>query len=157
MYLYSLVELDHLKPNFVHEFFKIQLIGIIHLEQFKEVLQVNVYKKCQSKSYKSWYSLTSKAFFAYMYKAWHILDSPQDFAFPFFSICSSLFFFVLAVRDFSNSGRCNQIILWKIPWHLGLFTIEALRANGNNYGTCEEGSLFGLLRTLVSMWSFFWV
>ncbi len=24
-----MVELDHLKPNFVHEFFKIQLIGII--------------------------------------------------------------------------------------------------------------------------------
>jgi hypothetical protein len=46
MCLYRLVELDHIKPNFVHEFFQIQLIGIIHLEQFKEVLSINVYKKC---------------------------------------------------------------------------------------------------------------
>jgi hypothetical protein len=40
------MELDHIKPNLVHEFFKIQSIGIIPLEQFKEVLRIEVYNKC---------------------------------------------------------------------------------------------------------------
>jgi len=38
------MELDHVKPNLVHEFFIIQLIRIIPLEQFKEVLLADVYK-----------------------------------------------------------------------------------------------------------------
>jgi hypothetical protein len=67
-YFYKSVELDHVKPNLVHENFKIQLIGIIPLEQFKEILLPKVYKKCQSKSSKTWHSLTLKAFFEYMYK-----------------------------------------------------------------------------------------
>jgi hypothetical protein len=40
------MQLDHIKPSLVHEFFKIQLLGIIPLEQSKEVLLVEVYKKC---------------------------------------------------------------------------------------------------------------
>jgi hypothetical protein len=40
------MELDHVKPNLVHENFKIQLIGIIPLEQLNEVLLIEVYKKC---------------------------------------------------------------------------------------------------------------
>jgi hypothetical protein len=40
------MELNHVKPNLVHEFFIIQSIGIIPLEQFKEVLSIEVYKKC---------------------------------------------------------------------------------------------------------------
>jgi hypothetical protein len=40
------MEPDHVKPNLVHEFFRIQSIGIIPLEQFKEVLPIEVYKKC---------------------------------------------------------------------------------------------------------------
>jgi hypothetical protein len=62
------MELDHVKPRLVHEFFKIQSIGIIPLEEFKEMLPAKVYKKCQSKSSKTWHSLNSEAFFEYMYK-----------------------------------------------------------------------------------------
>jgi hypothetical protein len=57
------MELDRIKPSLVHEFFKIQSIRIIPLEQFKEVLQAEVYKKCQFKSHKTWHFLTSKVFF----------------------------------------------------------------------------------------------
>jgi hypothetical protein len=39
------MELDHIKPSLIHEFFIIQSIGIIPLEQFKEVLLIGVYKK----------------------------------------------------------------------------------------------------------------
>jgi hypothetical protein len=89
-----------------------------------------------------------------MYKVWHVSISLQDFSFTMFSTYSSLFFFVLATRDFCNWECHNQIALWRIPWHSRPFTTEALGADGESYGVGEEGTLFGLLQTLVSMWSF---
>jgi hypothetical protein len=47
------IEFDHVKPNLVHEFFQIQGIGIIPLKRLKDVLLVDVYKKCESKSKKT--------------------------------------------------------------------------------------------------------
>jgi hypothetical protein len=47
------VEFDHVKSNLMHEFFHIQGIGIIPLKQFEEVLPIDVYKKCESKSKKT--------------------------------------------------------------------------------------------------------
>jgi hypothetical protein len=38
LYICKLVELDHIKPILVHEFFKFQLIKIIASEQLKELL-----------------------------------------------------------------------------------------------------------------------
>ncbi len=67
------VELDHVRPNLIHEFFQINSIGIIPLEKFQEVLLANVYKKCQSKSWKTRHSLTFETFFDYMYKVSQIL------------------------------------------------------------------------------------
>jgi len=90
-----------------------------------------------------------------MYKVWHILDSFQDFSFLLFSTCSSLFFFVLAVKDFYNWGHYSQIVLWKIPTCSGPLTIKALGVDGNNYGAYEKRSLFNLLQALANMWSFF--
>jgi hypothetical protein len=104
------MELDHIKPNLVHEFFIIQSIGIIPLEQFKEVLPIEVYKKSRFKSCKTWHSLTSKAFFEYMYKVSHILNFFQNFSFLMFSIGSSLFFFGFIVRNFCRWGHHNQIV-----------------------------------------------
>ncbi len=75
----------------------------------------------------------------------------------FFSYVFNLFilvFFVLIVKFFCNSGHHSQIISWRITWHLGLLRIKALGTDGGNYGTCEEGSLFKFLQTLVNMWSF---
>jgi len=62
------VDFDHVKPSLVHDFFWIKSIGKIQLEQFQNVLLVDVYKKCQNKSRKNWHSLTLDAFFEYMYK-----------------------------------------------------------------------------------------
>jgi hypothetical protein len=67
------VDFDHVKPSLVHDFFWIKSIGKIQLEQFQNVLLVDVYKKCQNKSRKNWHSLTLDAFFEYMYKVWIIL------------------------------------------------------------------------------------
>jgi len=62
------VKFDHVKPSLVHEFFCIQGIGIILLKQFKDVVPIDVYKKCESTSKKTWHSLTLKAFSNYMYR-----------------------------------------------------------------------------------------
>ncbi len=38
------VELDHVWPSFIHDFFQIKSIGIIPLEQFQEVVLADVYE-----------------------------------------------------------------------------------------------------------------
>lgn len=40
------MEFDHVRPNMVHGFFLIQYISKISLEQFQNVLLMDVYKKC---------------------------------------------------------------------------------------------------------------
>jgi len=67
------MELNHVQPSPIHEFCRIQSIGIIPLEQFQEVLPIDVYKRCQSKSCKTWHSFTFEALFDYMYKVSQIL------------------------------------------------------------------------------------
>jgi len=47
----------------MHKFFQIQGIVIIPLKQLKDVLLIDIYKKCESKLRKTWHFLTSKAFF----------------------------------------------------------------------------------------------
>jgi hypothetical protein len=47
------MEYDHVQPSLVHEFFHIQSIGNIPLKQFQIVLLVDIFKKCQNKSYKT--------------------------------------------------------------------------------------------------------
>ncbi len=71
-----------------------------------------------------------------------------------FSIGSSLFFFVLIVRNFCSWGHHNQIVSWRITQRSGQFTTKALGTDGDNYGAGEEGSLFKRLQTLANMWSF---
>jgi hypothetical protein len=60
--------MGHVKPSLVHDFFRIQSIDMIPLNQFKEVIPDEESKKCESKIKKTWYSLTQEAFFEYMYK-----------------------------------------------------------------------------------------
>ncbi len=47
-------------------FFKFR--GIMPLQQFKDVLLVDLYKKCENKLRKTWHSLTLETFFYSMYK-----------------------------------------------------------------------------------------
>jgi len=113
------------------------------------------YKKCQSKSCKTWHSLTLEVFLNICIRYEIFKTHLKNFVWPLYSTCSCLFFFVLATNDFCNWGCHGQVVLWRIPRHLRLLTIEALGANGKNHGVGEEGSLLGLLQTLTNMWSFF--
>jgi hypothetical protein len=65
---YKSMELDHVKPNFIHDFVCIWNIDKIPLKQFKDVILLKVYKKCKIKYKKTWYSLMQKVFFEYIYK-----------------------------------------------------------------------------------------
>ncbi len=68
------IKFDNVKPSLVHDFFHIQNIKMIPLVQFKDVIFLDVYKRCENKSEKMWYSLTQKSFFYYMYKVWFLAD-----------------------------------------------------------------------------------
>ncbi len=75
-----------------------------------------------------------------------------------FSFIFNLFifvFFVFTSKDFCNWGHCDQVVLWRIFRHSRPFTTEAPRANGKSYEAGYEGSLFSLLQTFTSMWSFY--
>ncbi len=41
--------MDHVKPSLVHNFFRIQSIDMIPMNQFKEVIPDEQYKKCENK------------------------------------------------------------------------------------------------------------
>ncbi len=45
----KLIEMDHVKPSLVHNFFHIQSIGMIPLNQFKEVIPNEQYKESENK------------------------------------------------------------------------------------------------------------
>jgi hypothetical protein len=95
------VELDRVWPSFMHEFFWIQSIGIIPLEQFQEVLPTYVYKRCQSKFRKTWHSLTFEAFFDYMYKV------------------SQTLFLLILLLYFTSCLLLGSI--FHMPWSLNFF------------------------------------
>jgi hypothetical protein len=65
--LCTCVKFDHVKRSLVHEFFYIQGIGIILLNQFKDVLPINVYKKCESTLKKNLAFPHIEGLFYYMY------------------------------------------------------------------------------------------
>jgi hypothetical protein len=52
------MQVDHIHPSLVHDFFEIQSIGKILLVLFKGVFPKEVYKNYETKSRKTWYSLT---------------------------------------------------------------------------------------------------
>jgi hypothetical protein len=110
------MELDHVKPNLVHELFWIQSIGIIPLEQFKEVLLAKVYKKCQSKSYKTLHSSTSKVFLEDMYKEWHISNSPKDFFPSIFNLFILAFVYSCNKKILQLGTSQSNCILKKFPY-----------------------------------------
>lgn len=41
---------------------------MIPLQQFKDIILKEQYKKCEAKTQKTWYNLMKEAFFDYMYK-----------------------------------------------------------------------------------------
>jgi hypothetical protein len=52
------IEMDHMKPSPIHDFFHIQSIKMIPPHKFKEVIPNAQYKKCKNKIKKIWYSFT---------------------------------------------------------------------------------------------------
>jgi hypothetical protein len=62
------IEFDHIKPSLVNDFFYIHNINMIPLIRFKDVINLDVYKRCEIKSRKIWYFLMQESFFYYMYK-----------------------------------------------------------------------------------------
>jgi len=72
--------------------------------EFKHVLLVEVYMKCESKSKKTWHSLTSEAFFHYMYK---VIVFPSI---TLYQICTTLFPIVILLRlhVLLIKGACNH-------------------------------------------------
>jgi hypothetical protein len=63
---YKSMELDHIKPNFIHDFACIWNIKQIPFKQLKDVILLKVYKNCKMKYKKTWYSLIQKVFFEYI-------------------------------------------------------------------------------------------
>jgi len=45
--------MDHVKPSLVHDFFHIQSLRMILLNQFKEVIPNKQYKNCENKILKT--------------------------------------------------------------------------------------------------------
>jgi hypothetical protein len=66
------IEFDNVKPSLAYDFFRIQSINMIPLVQFKDVINLDVYKRCENKSRKTWYSLIQERFFDYLYKVWFL-------------------------------------------------------------------------------------
>ncbi len=60
------IEFDHIKLSMVHDFFHTQSIGVIPLVQFKDVINLDVYKRCENKSRKTWYFMMQEMFLDYM-------------------------------------------------------------------------------------------
>jgi hypothetical protein len=66
------IEFDHVKPSLVYEFFSIQSIGMIPLQQFKEVILEKQFKICKAKTQKTWYNL-KRVFFIIICTRWNNL------------------------------------------------------------------------------------
>jgi hypothetical protein len=52
------IEMDHVKPSLVHDFFCIQFIEMMPFHKFKEAILDAQYKKCENEIKKTWYNLT---------------------------------------------------------------------------------------------------
>jgi hypothetical protein len=79
----------------MHNFFRIQSIGVIPLHQFKDVILEEQYKKCMGKIKKTWYSLTQEALVDYVYKVqisiqtFHALKTLQFYLELRFDVCGT--------------------------------------------------------------------
>jgi hypothetical protein len=58
IFLCKSIEMGHVKPSLVHDFFHIQSIRMIPLQNFKEVILDAQYKKCENKIKRTWYNFT---------------------------------------------------------------------------------------------------
>jgi hypothetical protein len=56
------IKSNHVWPSFVRDFFLFQNIGKMPLNQFKGIFLVDDFRKFETKSRKTWYSLTHEAF-----------------------------------------------------------------------------------------------
>ncbi len=87
--IHKSIEMDHVKLSLVHDFFCIQSIGMISLNQFKEVIPNEQYKQCENKTKKNLYNFTQEAFFEYIYNVtsqnlfWNNLLFSASIHYPF--------------------------------------------------------------------------
>ena len=61
------VECSYVKTNLVHQLYRMQAIGSLRIENFKNLLTPDQYKKCITKTIATWYSLTRYIFLDYLY------------------------------------------------------------------------------------------
>ncbi len=116
------MELNHVQSNLIHEFFQIQSIGIIPLEQFQDVLTMDVYKRCQSKSWKTLSHLRHLpntctrlgkfSHFLFYFCIFHV----HHYLITLFIPLSFFYCFFHLVWDFNSWKCCYQVVLWGVPW-----------------------------------------
>jgi hypothetical protein len=63
----SHVEHSYVKTNLVHQLYCVQAIGSLRIENFKNLLTPDQYKKCITKTIATWYSLTRDLFLDCLY------------------------------------------------------------------------------------------
>ena len=67
----SHVEHSHVKTNLVHQLYRVQTIGSLSNENFKNLLTLDQYKKYITKTIATWYSLTRDLLGLFIYCKFH--------------------------------------------------------------------------------------
>ena len=63
----SHVEHSHVKINLVHQLYRVQAVGSLPIENFKNLLTPDQHEKCITKTIATWNSLTCDLFLDYLY------------------------------------------------------------------------------------------
>lgn len=137
------MEFDHIKLSLVHDFFRIYSIGKIPLEKFQNVLPMDVYKKCQNKSKKTWHSLTTTTFFEYMYKVSILFSHSLTMQFNFLHNSITLLFqcFIIVLTSCPCSAKYLQ-------WQMGQW-----RSIMKIFLLVEKGPLSNFKNKWRGLWS----
>jgi len=140
------------KSSPMHDFFYVQSINMIPLVQFKDVISFDVYKRCENKSRKTYYSLIQESFLDYMYKAWFFSRS-FHLKLSFFKIetCDLQKSFFLGTMWASSCSRCgHKTLLWgSFEWEIDV-TFQIVGTYGQGNGLGPKGSSFAFKEHLLA-------
>lgn len=89
------VEHSHVKTNLVHHLYRVQVIGNLLIQNFKNLLTLDQYKKCLTKRIATWYLLIWDLILDYLYNASFLI-----FIHSLFSICCILSLFIFNILFF---------------------------------------------------------
>ena len=102
---FSHIEHSYVKTKLVHKLYRVQAIGSLRIENFKNLLTPDQYKKCITKIIATWYSLTRNLFLDYLYNV------------SFISLFTLFIFFIIflvliAFLCLTNSVICSKWYCW---------------------------------------------